>query len=85
MEVQVPSSGSSGLRRAAALAAVALCGAAVGCGSEPVRDDGGDRAGGSDEVVLTPEAAREGLAKQRDDQEPKRKSNAQVVELQGAG
>jgi hypothetical protein len=85
MEVQVPGSGSGGLRRAAALAALALCGAAVGCGSEPVRDDGGDRAGGAEEVVLTPEAAREGLAKQRGDQQPKRKSRPRVVEVQGAG
>jgi hypothetical protein len=84
MEVQVPGSGSGGLRRAAALAAVALCGVGAGCGRDPVADGAGDRAGEPEEVVLTPEAAREGRAKQREE-EPRRKSKAQVVELRGVG
>jgi hypothetical protein len=84
MEIQAPSARSSGLRRAAVLLTVALCGVAVGCGRDEERDGGSPRASESDEVVLTPEAAREGRANHRDD-EPKRKSKAQVVELQGAG
>ena len=66
-----------------ALGAVALCAVAAGCG----RDAAGERdadGSASDEVVLTPEAAREARAKHRDDQ-PKRRSKAQVVELRGAG
>lgn len=84
MEVQAPGAGSGGLRRAAALAAVALCGVGVGCGRDPSEDGGNDRASEPEEVVLTPEAAREGRAKHRDDA-PKRRSKAQVVELRGAG
>ena len=85
MEVQVPGSGFRELRRAAALAALALCAvAAAGCGSGPARDGSTDRADESDEVVLTPEAAREARARHREE-EPKRKSKAQVVQLQGAG
>ncbi len=83
MEVQVPGAGSRELRRAAALAAVALCAVAAGCGRDPAGEGGSDPSA-SDEVVLTPEAAREGRAKHRDDQ-PKRRSKAQVVELRGAG
>jgi cell wall-associated NlpC family hydrolase len=86
MEVQVPGTATGGLRRATAvLAAVALCGAVAGCGRGP--DGGGegpDRAAEPEEVVLTPEAAREGRARQREE-EPQRKSKAQVVELRGAG
>jgi hypothetical protein len=84
MEVQAPGPGSNGLRRAAVLLTVALCGVAVGCGRDPEGDGGSPRASESDEVVLTPEAAREGRAKHRDD-EPKRKSKAQVVQLRGVG
>jgi cell wall-associated NlpC family hydrolase len=84
MEVQAPGAGSRGLRRAAALGAVALCALAVGCGREPEGERDADRAGEPEEVVLTPEAAREGRAKQKDD-EPERRSKAQVVELRGAG
>jgi cell wall-associated NlpC family hydrolase len=84
MEIQVPGAGSRGLRRAAALAAVALCGVAPACGRDPGGESRTDRAGADEEVVLTPEAAREGRAKQRDE-EPKRRSKAQVVELRGAG
>src|SRR4051812_29174610 len=84
MEVQVPGAGSRELRRAAALAAVALCAVAAGCGRDPAGERDSGSTGASDEVVLTPEAAREGRAKHRDDQ-PKRRSKAQVVELRGAG
>jgi cell wall-associated NlpC family hydrolase len=85
MEVQVPGAGSRGLRRAAAVvAAVALCGVAAGCGRDPGGEASSDRASEPEEVVLTPEAAREGRAKHRDE-EPKRKSKARVVELRGAG
>jgi cell wall-associated NlpC family hydrolase len=84
MEVQVPSAGTGRLRRAAtALAAVALCGVAAACGRGADDTDRADRATEPDEVVLTPEAAREGLATQ--DEEPKRKTKAQIVELRGAG
>jgi len=82
MEVQVPGAGSRGLRRAAALAALALCAVAAGCGREQAGEHDGSGAA-TDEVVLTPEAAREGRAKHAD--EPKRRSKAQVVELRGAG
>jgi len=85
MEIQVPGAGSRGLRRAAAVAAaVALCGVAPACGRDPAGESGTDRAAGDEEVVLTPEAAREGRAKQRDE-EPKRRSKALVVQLRGAG
>jgi hypothetical protein len=84
MEVQVPGSGSRRLRHATLLAAVAVCGVAGGCGSGPAGDGRTDRADEPDEIVLTPEAAREGRAKHREDV-PRRKSKAQVVELQGAG
>ena len=71
-------------RLTAALAAGALCGLAAGCGSGDGDADGPDRVAKPGEVVLTPEAAREGRSRQRED-EPKRKSKAQVVELRGAG
>jgi hypothetical protein len=64
--------------------AVALCGVAGGCGSGPAGEGGSDRADEPEEVVLTPEAAREGRAKHREE-EPRRKAKAQVVELRGAG
>jgi cell wall-associated NlpC family hydrolase len=85
MEVQVPGGGSSALMRAAALAAVALTGVvAAACGSGPVGEPRGDRADEGEEVVLTPQAAREARAQHREE-EPRRKSKAQVVELRGAG
>jgi hypothetical protein len=84
MEVQAPGAGSRGLTRAAALAAVALCGLVVaGCGRDPAGEGKEDRVAEPEEVVLTPEAAREGRAKHRD--EPARRSKARVVELRGAG
>jgi cell wall-associated NlpC family hydrolase len=66
------------------IAAVALCGVAAGCGSGPAGGRTTDQADAADEVVLTPEAAREGRSKLQDD-EPQRKSKAQVVELRGVG
>ena len=84
MEVQVPS-GFRGLSRALALAVLALCAvAAAGCGSGPAGEGTTDRADEPEEVVLTPEAAREARARHRED-EPRRKSKARVVELRGAG
>jgi cell wall-associated NlpC family hydrolase len=86
MEVQAPDAGSSRLSRAAALAAVALCGVAVAaCGREPQSADSPKQdASSSEEVVLTPEAAREGRQNHRDDQ-PKRRTKAQVVQVEGVG
>jgi cell wall-associated NlpC family hydrolase len=85
MEVQVPGSRPRALRRVGSLAAVALCGlVAAGCGSGPAGDGATDRAEEPEEVVLTPESAREARAQHRED-EPRRKSKAQVVELRGAG
>jgi cell wall-associated NlpC family hydrolase len=83
MEVQVPGARPVGLRRAGVIGAVALCAIAVGCGRNPDGQAATDRAAEPEEVVLTPEAAREGRAKHRD--EPQRRSKAQVVELRGAG
>jgi cell wall-associated NlpC family hydrolase len=84
MEVQVPG-GPRGLRRAGTLAAAALCGAALAaCGSGPAGEERTDRADEPEEVVLTPEAAREARDRHREE-EPRRKSKAQVVELRGAG
>jgi cell wall-associated NlpC family hydrolase len=86
MEVQAPGTGSGRLTRAAALAALALCAVAVAaCGRDPEADANRKKTEtGSEEVVLTPEAAREGRAKQKGD-EPKRRSKAQVVQLEGVG
>ena len=85
MEVQAPGSGSRGLRRLAALGAAALCAVlfAAGCGRDPEEGRDTDRSAEPEEVVLTPEAAREARARHRED-EPRR-SKAQVVELRGAG
>ncbi len=73
------------MTRAAALAAVTVCGAlaVAGCGRDPEGTGTTDRASEGEEVVLTPEAAREARAQHREE-EPKR-SKAQVVELRGAG
>ena len=84
MEVQVSGSGSRGLRRGTLIAAVALCGVAAGCGSGPAGDRANGQAGEQDEVVLTPEAAREGRIRQGDE-ESQPKSKARVVELRGVG
>jgi cell wall-associated NlpC family hydrolase len=88
MEIQAPGAGPGGLspvRRAALLLAL-LCSAllAAGCGRESAGDGKGGRAAEPEEVVLTPEAAREGRKQQRE--QPKaRRSKPQVVELLGAG
>jgi cell wall-associated NlpC family hydrolase len=85
MEVQVPGAGSCGLRRAAGILGVAACAAlAAGCGRGQEGDATTDRASEPEEVLLTPEAAREARAKLRDE-EPRRRSKAQIVELRGAG
>jgi cell wall-associated NlpC family hydrolase len=86
MEIQAPGTGPGRLTRAAALAALALCTVAVAaCGRDPQGGaDSTDRASDPEEVLLTPEAAREGRAKTQDDQ-PKRRTKAQVVQLEGVG
>jgi cell wall-associated NlpC family hydrolase len=86
MEVQAPGAGSGRLTRAALIVLLTLCGVAVAaCGNDPQgQGDGSSRTKASEEVVLTPEAAREGRAKQSDD-EPKRRTKAQVVQLEGVG
>jgi cell wall-associated NlpC family hydrolase len=83
MEANAPGTGR--LTRAAALALPALCAVVVAaCGNDPhANADRANRTTGDEEVVLTPEAAREGRAKQ--DDEPKRRSKAQVVRLEGVG
>jgi cell wall-associated NlpC family hydrolase len=84
MEIQVPGRPSR-LRRAGALAAAALCGAALtACGSGPAGDGSTEKADEADEVVLTPEAAREARSRHREEK-PEQKSKAQVVQLEGAG
>jgi hypothetical protein len=85
MEIQAPGSGSSGLTRVG-LIAVLLCAAllAAGCGRDSAGDGSRGTATEPDEVVLTPEAAREGRKRHRE--QPKApNSKAQVVELLGAG
>lgn len=88
MEVQAPGAGPGGLtgsRPAGALVAALLCAAvALGCGREPGAEKSSDRAADPEEVVLTPEAAREGRASRRKE-EPGKRSKARVVELRGAG
>jgi cell wall-associated NlpC family hydrolase len=85
MEIQAPDAGRGELKRSALLAGL-LCAAiaAAGCGREPAADDKRDRAAEPEEVVLTPEAAREGR-KQHHEQPQERRSKPQVVELLGAG
>ena len=81
MEVQVPGA----RRRLTGLTAVLCAALAIaGCGRDPEGERTTDRAAEPEEVVLTPEAAREARAGRREE-EPKRKSKAQVVELRGAG
>ena len=81
MEVQVPGA----RRRLTGLTAVLCAALAIaGCGRDPEGERTTDRAAEPEEVVLTPEAAREARAGRREE-EPKRRSEAQVVELRGAG
>jgi cell wall-associated NlpC family hydrolase len=84
MEVQVP--GAHRLRLAFAPAAAAVCAAVAltGCGSGPAGSQATDTATESEEVVLTPEAAREARKRLGED-EPAPETKAQVVELRGAG
>jgi hypothetical protein len=86
MEIPIPGAGPRELRRAAALVTVAACAAlaAAGCGRDPEGERTTDRAAEPEEVVLAPEAAREARARHREE-EPARRSKAQVVELRGAG
>ncbi len=82
MEVQAP-----GAKRRLTALAVALCALLLmaACG----RDDDGerptDRDAQAEEVVLTPEAAREARANLREEEKPNRRLKPQVVELRGAG
>jgi cell wall-associated NlpC family hydrolase len=66
----------------AALLSAALL--VTGCGRESAGDGTSDRASEPEEVVLTPEAAREGRKEHRE-QPQAPNSKAQVVELLGAG
>jgi len=88
MEIQAPGAGSGELtrsRRAAVLAALAcLALLAAACGRDEARDGTNTRASEPEEVVLTPEAAREGL-REHSEQPRAPNSKAQVVELLGAG
>jgi cell wall-associated NlpC family hydrolase len=69
----------------AALLTAVSCGALFGCGKSPATEEtAAQRSAEPAEVVLTPEAAREGRASLRDRRGPRR-SHAQVVELRGAG
>jgi cell wall-associated NlpC family hydrolase len=85
MEIQAPGAGIGRLRPSALLLAL-LCAAllAAGCGREEAGDGKPDRASEPEEVVLTPEAAREGR-KHQSEQPKAPNSKAQVVELLGAG
>jgi cell wall-associated NlpC family hydrolase len=85
MEIQAAGAGPGGLRSLRWIAAL-LCAATltVGCGREPSGEGSRGAAAEPKEVVLTPEAAREGR-KQHREQPRERRSKAQVVELLGAG
>jgi cell wall-associated NlpC family hydrolase len=85
MEIQAPGAGPGALRGLPWLVAL-FCAAllAAGCGREASGQDKPGRAAEPEEVVLTPEAAREGR-KHHLEQPRARRSKAQVVELQGAG
>jgi cell wall-associated NlpC family hydrolase len=85
MEIQAPGAGSGRLTRLP-LVAVLLCAATVapGCGRDTAGGRTGERSADPEEVVLTPEAAREGRKEHRErPQEVNPK--ARVVELLGAG
>jgi hypothetical protein len=81
MEIQAP-----GARRKLSALAVALCALLLlaACGRDPEGERSGEREAEPEEVVLTPEAAREGRANSREEQ-PNRRLKPQVVELRGAG
>jgi cell wall-associated NlpC family hydrolase len=83
MEIQAP--GASKLIRLGLLVALICVGLlTTACGREDAEDRKRDRTSDPEEIVLTPEAAREGRKHQRE--QPKApNSKAQVVELLGAG
>jgi hypothetical protein len=85
MEIQAPGARPGWLRRFAPLAAL-LCVAlvAAGCGRDSGGEGARDKAAEPEEVVLTPEAAREGRKRQLE-QPRAAPSKARVVELLGAG
>jgi len=85
MEIQAPGARPGWLSRCVPLVAL-LCAAllATGCGRDSGDAAKRDRAAEPEEVVLTPEAAREGRKRQLE-QPRARHSKAQVVELLGAG
>ncbi len=82
MEVQAPVA----KRRLTALA-VALCALLLpaACGRDGDGERPTDRDAQAEEVVLTPEAAREARANLREEEKPNRRLKPQVVELRGAG
>ena len=81
MEIQAP-----GAHRRLSALAVALCALLLfaACGRDPEGERGREPEAQAEEVVLTPEAAREGRANARVEQ-PNRRLRPQVVELRGAG
>ncbi|HET8820714.1 MAG TPA: hypothetical protein VFM57_04145, partial [Thermoleophilaceae bacterium] len=81
MEVQAP-----GARRRLSALAVALCALLLvaACGRDPEGERTREREAEPEEVVLTPEAAREGRAHSREER-PNRRLKPQIVELRGAG
>ncbi len=81
MEVKAPD------RARHALALIALTAALVGCGkaSSQSEDGSGASAAAAGEVVLTPETAREGRERLREQEAPGARTKARVVELRGAG
>jgi cell wall-associated NlpC family hydrolase len=85
MEIQAPGARPGWLRRSAPLVAL-LCVAllAAGCGRDSGGDSARENASEPEEVVLTPEAAREGRKRQLE-QPRAAPSKARVVELLGAG
>jgi hypothetical protein len=83
MEIQAPGAGP-GLKRLLLIAALCAGMLVAGCGRDPAGDGTRKRASEPGEVVLTPEAAREGRKEHRE-QPRAPNSKAQVVELLGAG
>ena len=81
MEIKAP-----GARRRLSALAVAVCALLLvaACGRDPEGERTREREAEPEEVVLTPEAAREGRANSREEQ-PNRRLEPQVVELHGAG
>ena len=81
MEVKAPD------RARHALALIALTAALVGCGkaSSQPEDGSGAAAAAAGEVVLTPETAREGRERLREQEAAGARTKARVVELRGAG